>query len=149
MFYVKCYVNTLYNNDKDLYVSRILASLQVVQIAAKQHCLRNKFYKIKRCLIKLCCYLSCMIFIGATQSRKYMNPSRATIPLIQLHQCDSEGGRIRGVILYSIFRLRRKLIGKIVAIKKIEGNLNIYDWCLSNLNDHNGVLKLRFMAAYV
>ena len=54
-----------------------------------------------------------------------MNPSRATIPLIRLHQCDSDGGRIRGVILYSIFRLRRKLIGKIVAIKKIEGNLNI------------------------
>ena len=24
MFYVKCYVNTLYNNDKDLYVSRLL-----------------------------------------------------------------------------------------------------------------------------
>ena len=22
IFYVKCYVNTLYNNDKDLYVSR-------------------------------------------------------------------------------------------------------------------------------
>ena len=29
-----------------------------------------------------------------------MNPSRATIPLIRPHQCDSEGGRIRGVLLY-------------------------------------------------
>ena len=27
------------------------------------------------------------------------NPSRATIPLIRPHQCDSEGGRIRGVLL--------------------------------------------------
>ena len=27
---------------------------------------------------------------------KYMNPSRETIPLIRPHQCDSEGGRIRG-----------------------------------------------------
>ena len=26
--------------------------------------------------------------------------SRATIPLIRPHQCDSEGGRIRGVLLY-------------------------------------------------
>ena len=31
----------------------------------------------------------------------YTNPSRATIPLIRPHQCDSEGGRIRGVLLYS------------------------------------------------
>ena len=32
---------------------------------------------------------------------KYMNPSRATIPLIRPHQCDSDGGRIiRGVLLY-------------------------------------------------
>ena len=31
----------------------------------------------------------------------YMNPSRATIPLIRPHQCDSEGGRIRGVLLYN------------------------------------------------
>ena len=30
----------------------------------------------------------------------YTNPSRATIPLIGPHQCDSEGGRIRGVLLY-------------------------------------------------
>ena len=30
-----------------------------------------------------------------------MNPSRATIPLIRPHQCDSEGGRIRGVLLYT------------------------------------------------
>ena len=30
----------------------------------------------------------------------YLNPSRATIPLIWPHQCDSEGGRIRGVLLY-------------------------------------------------
>ena len=27
-------------------------------------------------------------------------PSRATIPLIRPHQCDSEGGRIRGILLY-------------------------------------------------
>ena len=32
---------------------------------------------------------------------KYMNPSRATIPLIRPHQCDSDGGRIRGVLLYN------------------------------------------------
>ena len=30
----------------------------------------------------------------------YTNPSRATVPLIRTHQCDSEGGRIRGVLLY-------------------------------------------------
>ena len=42
--------------------------------------------------------LRCMIFIGATQH--YMNPSRATIPFIRPHQCDSDGGRIRGVLLY-------------------------------------------------
>ena len=30
----------------------------------------------------------------------YMNPSRATIPLIRPHQCDSDGGRIREVLLY-------------------------------------------------
>ena len=32
---------------------------------------------------------------------KYMNPSRAIIPLrpIRTHQCDSDGGRIRGVQL--------------------------------------------------
>ena len=30
----------------------------------------------------------------------YTNPSRATIPLIRPHQCDSEGGRIRGVLLF-------------------------------------------------
>ena len=29
----------------------------------------------------------------------YTNPSRATIPLIRPHQWDSEGGRIRGVLL--------------------------------------------------
>ena len=29
-----------------------------------------------------------------------MNPSRANIPLIRPHQCDSDGGRIRGVLLY-------------------------------------------------
>ena len=29
----------------------------------------------------------------------YTNPSRATIPLIRPHQCDSEGGRIIGVLL--------------------------------------------------
>ena len=30
----------------------------------------------------------------------YTNPSQATIPLIRPHQCDYEGGRIRGVLLY-------------------------------------------------
>ena len=30
----------------------------------------------------------------------YTNSSRATIPLIRPHQCDSDGGRIRGVLLY-------------------------------------------------
>ena len=34
-----------------------------------------------------------------------MNPSRATIPLIRPHECDSEGGRIRGVLLYSHFNV--------------------------------------------
>ena len=39
---------------------------------------------------------------GVTDSGfcSYTNPSRATIPLIRPHQCDSEGGRIRGVLLY-------------------------------------------------
>ena len=27
-----------------------------------------------------------------------MNPSQETIPLIRPHQCDSDGGRIRGVL---------------------------------------------------
>ena len=40
-----------------------------------------------------------MIFIGATHPT-YMNPSRATIPLKRPHQCDSDGGRIRGVQRY-------------------------------------------------
>ena len=31
----------------------------------------------------------------------YTNPSRATIPLIRPHQCDSEGGHIRGVLKHS------------------------------------------------
>ena len=30
----------------------------------------------------------------------YMNPSRATMPIIRPHQCDSDGGRIRRVLLY-------------------------------------------------
>ena len=34
---------------------------------------------------------------------KYMNPSRAAIPLIRPHQRDSDGGRIRGVLLYVCF----------------------------------------------
>ena len=29
---------------------------------------------------------------------KYINPSRETILLLRPHQCDSEGGRIRGVL---------------------------------------------------
>ena len=33
----------------------------------------------------------------------YMNPSRATIPLIRPHECDSEGGCIRGILLYVLF----------------------------------------------
>ena len=32
---------------------------------------------------------------------KYTNPSRATIPLIRPHTCDSDGGHIRGVLLYT------------------------------------------------
>ena len=31
-----------------------------------------------------------------------MNPSREIIPLIQPHECDSEGGRVRGVLLYIV-----------------------------------------------
>ena len=38
-----------------------------------------------------------------------MNPSRATIPLIRPHQCDSEGGRIRGVLLYKVVRTSRDM----------------------------------------
>ena len=41
----------------------------------------------------LSCDGQCFLFV-------YTNPSRATIPLIRPHQCDSEGGRIRGVPLY-------------------------------------------------
>ena len=33
---------------------------------------------------------------------KYMNPSRATIPLIRPHRCDSDGkGKGKGMVLYS------------------------------------------------
>ena len=32
---------------------------------------------------------------------KYMNPSRANVPFIRPHQCDSDGGHIRGVLLYA------------------------------------------------
>ena len=63
--------------------------------------------KIKRCFIKLCYYLSCIDTIHTPKmydfhwsNATYMNPSRATIPLIRPHQCDSDGGRIRGVLLY-------------------------------------------------
>ena len=38
----------------------------------------------------------------------YTNPSRATIPLIRPHQCDSEGGRIRGVLLYNINKTNKQ-----------------------------------------
>ena len=40
----------------------------------------------------------------------YMNPSRATIPLIRPHQCDSDGGRIRGVLLSQNHRIRDKML---------------------------------------
>ena len=40
----------------------------------------------------------------------YTNPSRATIPLIRPHQCDSEGGRIRGVLLYPISAVRNSVL---------------------------------------
>ena len=33
---------------------------------------------------------------------KYTNPPQTTIPLIRPHQCDSEGGRIRGVLLHKL-----------------------------------------------
>ena len=33
------------------------------------------------------------------------SPSRTTIPLIRPHQCDSEGGHIRGVLLYKMHAL--------------------------------------------
>ena len=68
--------------------------------------------KIKGCFIKLCCYLPCIdtkhTFIFQMPKMydlhcsyaKYMNPSRETIPLKLPHQCDSEGGRIRGALLY-------------------------------------------------
>ena len=64
--------------------------------------------KIKRCLIKLCCYLSCIDTIHTFISQmpemydchwsnaKYMNRSRETIPLIRTHQCDSGGSYKRG-----------------------------------------------------
>ena len=49
----------------------------------------------------------------------YKNPSRATIPLIRPHQCDSEGGRIRGVLLYNdnlcLFRCLALHLGREVA----------------------------------
>ena len=41
-----------------------------------------------------------------------MNPSRATIPLIRPHQYDSGGGRISGVLLYTI-RHNSKTLSKI------------------------------------
>ena len=33
------------------------------------------------------------------RNSNYLNPLRATIPLIRPHQCDSDGGRIRGILL--------------------------------------------------
>ena len=68
--------------------------------------------KIKGCFIKLCCYLPCIDTIHTfifqmpkmydfhCSNAKYMNPSRETSPLKLPHQCDSEGGRIRGALLY-------------------------------------------------
>ena len=52
-----------------------------------------------------------------------MNPSRATIPLIRPHQCDSEGGRIRGVPFYCIWkrhieRISSKISSAIFAINR-------------------------------
>ena len=43
----------------------------------------------------------------------YTNPSRATIPLIRPHQCDSEGGRIRGVLLYTYEEARTQVMTSI------------------------------------
>ena len=45
---------------------------------------------------------------------KYMNPSRATIPLIRPHQCDSDGGRIRGVLLH--FRKARCTLARLLTL---------------------------------
>ena len=44
-------------------------------------------------------FLKCLLKTYAfhLSNTKYMNPSRETIPLIRPHQCDYEGGRIRGV----------------------------------------------------
>ena len=56
--------------------------------------------------------------------------SQATIPLIRPHQCDSEGGRIRGVLLYT--SLPRKQCG---------GDLRRYPerWCAES----HGALESR------
>ena len=61
----------------------------------------------------------------------YMNPSRAAIPLIRPHQCDYEGGRIRGVLLYlqsrlACLRQRRVVGGKVWKWKLDFSGLSTY-----------------------
>ena len=73
MFYVKCYVNTLYNNDKDLCLSRliynfnpiILAYLQVVQIAGatSKTSLSKKYISIRLNDVSLNCVVNCHALI--------------------------------------------------------------------------------------
>ena len=58
--------------------------------------------------VSLNCVVICRAFIFQMpkmydfhcSNAKYMNPSRETSPLKLPHQCDSEGGRIRGALLY-------------------------------------------------
>ena len=73
----------------------------------------------------------------------YTNPSRATIPLIRPHQCDSEGGRIRGVLLYlySIFLKTNELkyTPVYIFIKFIFGLLSFFKICSTNLNQYKTI----------
>ena len=61
---------------------------------------------------------------------KYMNPSRATIPLIRPHQCDSGGGRIRGVLLYYDGIYMRNKIGLSILLlahfRKVGGGVGLF-----------------------
>ena len=58
---------------------------------------------------------------------QYMNPSRATIPHIRPHQCDSGGGRIRGVLLYTL-----PIIIRLIHVYRKKNTLkkNQWDHCL-------------------
>ena len=101
-----------FSDVRNIYQNVIITYKETIMWIQFWMCIYFLFHmysdKIKRCFIKLCCYLSRLDTMACTHpwftlggNTKYMNPSRATIPLIRPHQCDSEGGRIRGVLPYN------------------------------------------------